>query len=455
MKQWKDNEKLTGLDYTYERNEITSKIENVSNVSVSKGNQIFILSSEPPKDAVVSTIWMDPVKTRNFYDINEYLEYFSETVAKEVPHIWDRFSEKFSYNSIAKGQRWLVYKVSIPDQVFEIGATAETDWWVSVVKSANIQETIPVNPITSTQWWVKVVKSANIQETITFESETSNIWYLFDPYIVRNRSIVEGISFQSNLEGLVDKLPPYIIRSISIAETIPFESDTNVLSFIKVVNNASLQEQFNYGSTTNTSWYLKVVNNASLQEQIYFNSTTSAYKSFDVPVSAYATTSINIIAQFSGETGFTTNIGTSPTLIRNVDTRNNIGVTLTAPSSFQFNNVYYDFVKWTEINTSEETNNLSVLIPKIEQPVLLFAEYNTLQFASAWQYQGGMSSSDTNYDVSVVVAGSTGSCPGIGEVLERLNSQYPASNYVLGTILRVNVRTASFSDCGYMRFGAI
>lgn len=60
MKEWKDNERLTAIDYTKERNEITTKILDTGEQAGFKNRDLFILKDEKPVDEVyLNTVWMD------------------------------------------------------------------------------------------------------------------------------------------------------------------------------------------------------------------------------------------------------------------------------------------------------------------------------------------------------------------------------------------------------------
>lgn len=60
MKQWKDNDKLTGVDYTYERTLTTDKIQSIDEDAGFKDRDLFILEDEKPvQNVYINTIWMD------------------------------------------------------------------------------------------------------------------------------------------------------------------------------------------------------------------------------------------------------------------------------------------------------------------------------------------------------------------------------------------------------------
>ena len=60
FKNWQDKDKLTGVDYTYERNLLTGKIENANYDADFKNRKIFILDSEEPQEGVYQdSVWMD------------------------------------------------------------------------------------------------------------------------------------------------------------------------------------------------------------------------------------------------------------------------------------------------------------------------------------------------------------------------------------------------------------
>lgn len=59
FKNWKDGDKLTGVDYTYERNLVTDKVQGINEQAGFKDRDLFILSQTAPEDIYESSVWMD------------------------------------------------------------------------------------------------------------------------------------------------------------------------------------------------------------------------------------------------------------------------------------------------------------------------------------------------------------------------------------------------------------
>ena len=70
LKDWKDGEKLTGIDYTYERETITDKATQLDEEATRKDADIFVLSRYEPQDVFVDTVWMNP----NQFNLDRHLE---------------------------------------------------------------------------------------------------------------------------------------------------------------------------------------------------------------------------------------------------------------------------------------------------------------------------------------------------------------------------------------------
>ena len=69
LKDWKDGEKLTGIDYTYERETITDKATQLDEEATRKDSDVFVLSRYAPENVYVDTVWMNPNQfnlNRNF-----------------------------------------------------------------------------------------------------------------------------------------------------------------------------------------------------------------------------------------------------------------------------------------------------------------------------------------------------------------------------------------------------
>lgn len=70
LKDWKDGEKLTGIDYTYERETITDKATQLDEEATRKDADVFVLSRYEPQDVYVDTVWMNP----NQFNLDRHLE---------------------------------------------------------------------------------------------------------------------------------------------------------------------------------------------------------------------------------------------------------------------------------------------------------------------------------------------------------------------------------------------